>query len=146
LRNTLEIKSSETIPLEKELHYIDQFINLQQLVGKNTPVSIEKNGIFKHHKILPRILINYLENAFKYGVSNNELKPIKIKIEQIENNLHFNISNYKKKKSSSLTSTKTGNINARQQLDLFYPNNYSILISEDDLTYNCNLKIKLQPL
>jgi hypothetical protein len=144
LRGTLEIESSESIALEKELQYIDQFIQLQKLVGKHTPVVFEKYGVFKNHQILPRILINYIENAYKYGVSNDELKPIKIKIEQIENILYFYISNFKKKDNSFIQSTKTGNINTKQQLDLYYQNSYSLLINDGEFTYNCNLKIKLQ--
>jgi two-component system, LytTR family, sensor kinase len=144
LEYTLSLGSSDAISLDLEIQYLEQFIHLQQLISKKVPVQIEKSGDFITHNILPRILITYLENAYKYGITNDLNKLININIILQEKELHFKILNYKKKNNSLTVSTGTGQINARQQLDLYYPNNYTILVEENELTYLVYLTIKLK--
>ncbi len=144
LESTLSIGSSNTISLDLEIQYLEQFIYLQHLVSKKEPIRIEKKGDFKNFNILPRILITFVENAYKYGITSEKEKPLIINMELQDQDLHFKIANYKKKNTNSIISTSIGQINAKQQLDLYYQNNYSILVDENELSYQVYLKIKLK--
>jgi two-component system, LytTR family, sensor kinase len=144
LESTLLLGSTDALSLDLEILYLEQFIHLQELVSKKVPVHIYKSGDFRSYNILPRILINYLENAYKYGITNDINKQIKISLTLQENELHFKIFNYKKKNKDSTVSTGTGQTNAKQQLDLYYQNNYTILVEENEISYQVYLKIKLE--
>ncbi len=144
IKNTLTVKSSETISLAQEIIYIKQFIEMQQLVGKNILVKIEKKGDFSTLNILPRILINFIENAFKYSDDGDECKPITISFVRIKNSLNFKITNFKRQHATNLKSTKIGNTNALKQLNLYYPNQYVINIQESDSQYICDLTLQLK--
>jgi two-component system, LytTR family, sensor kinase len=144
MKYTLFTKPIEVVPLIKEVNYIEQFIKLQKLIGKEVYVNFFKTGIFSKTQILPRILINYIENAFKYGISNQIDKPIVLSLFVEQGLLIFNIRNFKTNKIATINSTRIGQYNSRQQLELFYPDRFQIDIIEDEFLYTCNLKINLK--
>ncbi len=143
MKYTLQTEAKEEVPLKKEIAYIEQFILLQKQLGKEIHVKFLKNDNVTSISILPRILINYVENAFKYGISDEADKPISIKLETMNKYLYFSISNYKKESSESLPSTKKGQYNSKQQLELFYPNKYHLEVTDTKMTYTASLKIKI---
>ncbi len=143
LSSTKDLDSAITIPLDKEINYLEQYIQLQEIVSKKNFVKIEKQGKLEDFTILPRILITFVENAYKYGISNEAERPIKIKARVENNMLNFEVSNFIKTLNKSVDSTKTGNLNAKEQLELFYPNKYSILVSQDERQYLCKVLINL---
>lgn len=70
MRYVITESGSDRVYLEKELEYISDFVELQKLrmTGK-TKVSYRSEGITAGKKIVPLLLISFVENAFKYGVS-----------------------------------------------------------------------------
>jgi two-component system, LytTR family, sensor kinase len=144
LRYTLSAKPDEIVPLQSEILYIEQFISLQKQIGKEVAVNFLIKGDYTFVYILPRVLVNFIENAFKYGISDELEKPININLEINERDLFFKISNYKKKIKEAIKSTGTGQQNSVQQLNLYYQNNYILDVTEDKNMYHCSLKIKLK--
>jgi len=61
------------IPLNKELEYIRNYLELQKArIGNTTRVEYYCAGEPDNKEIAPLILITYIENAFKYGVNPDE--------------------------------------------------------------------------
>jgi two-component system, LytTR family, sensor kinase len=141
LRYTLSHPSNSPIALSAEIDYINKYIALQRLFHSDLALHFNVNGSIKNILILPRILINFIENAFKHGELNDVDYPIDIKISIIEHELFFSIANKIRAVRNEYASTQTGFLNSQKQLDLFYQNRYELKKTEDKDNYICELKI-----
>ncbi len=144
MKYTLHTEASEQVPLDKEIAYIEQFVQLQKQIGNDAEVKINKDEDLNQIFILPRILINYVENAFKYGITDDPEKPVTINLNRKEKFLYFSITNFKKKNIVNHKSTGTGQSNSKMQLDLYYPNKYKIEVLDSAYEYTCRLQIKIE--
>lgn len=138
LRYTMNSKPDEKVSLKSEMDYIDSFIRLKQLLSKGIYVELSTEGNLQNHTVLPRLLITFVENAFKHGKTHEELAPILISLYANPEQLIFEVKN-KKNKSKIPLSTGIGQNNVKNQLELFYKNKYNLEISEDDDNYACKL-------
>jgi len=138
-------ESSETlVPLDREINYINQYIELQQLrLTKKVNVQFEVKGNTESYLISPLLFITFVENAFQYGVSTDIESPILILLEVVENNLHFNVIN-SVVRASKHESTGIGIENSRRKLELLYPNAYSLTITNQNAIFTVDLNINLK--
>lgn len=135
-----------TIPLQKELEYIENYIELQRSrLGNTANIQFEYNGQLNGKEIAPLILITYIENAFKFGVNPDEDDcVVDVKIQVIEAKLKLSVFNKKAHISESHYSTGIGAKNTKGRLKLLYPGKHQLDIQEDDTTYTVHLIIDLQ--
>ena len=81
MRYVTEDSDSATVPLQKELDYLENYISLQELRSNDKlKVIFEITGDVGDNIIAPMLLINFIENAFKYGSSNHQHSEIDIRI------------------------------------------------------------------
>lgn len=133
------------VPIQKEIELLDNYLALEKVrYGKRVAILFDKN-INKNIKIAPLILLTFLENAFKHGVSQ-ELKEarISIKIAEIDNNICFSMEN--SISETKVTSTKPciGITNVKKQLELLYPREYSLDLIEDKNSFKVRLKLPVK--
>lgn len=143
MRYVLYDTGTEKISLKKDLEYVSNYIDLQKLrLSKNVTVKYDVKGHTDHLLIAPLLLITYIENAFKHGVSYTIPSEIRIGIEVIGNTLLFTVSN-------AITAARqtgregVGLINARRRLDVLYPGRYMLDVVDNQSLYIVNLKIEL---
>lgn len=140
----LDSNPNELVLLKKEVEHITNYINLQKILYKDTHVNFEVNGQVMNSQIVPRILINFIENAFKHGDSQSPEYPINIKLNSENDLIELVVSNKKKKKhveASVKESTGIGNLNVFKQLQLLYKDNYKYCFKEDLDFYSCSLQV-----
>lgn len=118
--------SSESIRLEDEIHFVNKFLALQELQLPptfNLYKSIEIDSIMvENFRIIPMLLIDFIENAFKYTDLNNSKSYIKIKLRiNDDSNLIYEVSNTPCK-SESECKGGFGVDNLRKRLALAYQN------------------------
>lgn len=135
------------VTVNQEISFLKDFIELEKIRNtKEVNVSMEVLGELEG-KIAPLILIIFIENAFKYGVGDDNLENfIKIKIELIGQILHFNSINTKNSKSirNNMTLRGVGLLNAKKRLSMLYPQRHTLIIREDLTLYSVNLTIILK--
>jgi two-component system LytT family sensor kinase len=133
------------VPIEKEIGYIENFIELHRLrLAKNNQINVHISGNQEGLQISPFILIPFVENAFKHGTSAIEPMIIDITIALTNNELHFSIKNDKLNiNQQSYDSTGVGNENTMKRLELIYKKNYTLQITETDKTFEVELNIVL---
>jgi hypothetical protein len=143
MRYVLTEARQDTVPLEKEMQFINDYIELQKIRNTDkTSVGFTVVGDISGKKISPLILLPFTENAFKYGVSTRELSPINILIESHKNHIHFKIKNNKHNNGkNSLVNTGIGINNTRRRLELLYPGKYDLNIEDEPQTYTIHLNI-----
>ncbi|MDD4972246.1 MAG: histidine kinase, partial [Paludibacter sp.] len=86
LSNLMRKITSDTgvdyVPFEEEEQFIRDYIELQALrLTDKTAIKYEVEGNYQSLMIAPRILIPFIDNAFKYGVSNHYESEIKIRFD-----------------------------------------------------------------
>jgi sensor histidine kinase YesM len=134
---------NEMVPLEKELTCIEEFIKLQKLRLSTDTVRLkfEINGSRLNKKIAPLLLMTFIENAFKYGVSNERASPIDISIDIHDDRLEFYSKNLMHQHNKSLEHMGLGILNAKKRLDHLYSGKYSLTIDRNNELYEVKLNL-----
>jgi hypothetical protein len=140
LRYSLIVKPEEMVSLSREIQYINDFIELQKLLTNKICVELICEGETDSKVILSRILITFVENAFKHGQINNDIAPIRIRVACEYDAISLNVSN-KINSKHRISSTGVGQENVKKSLEMFYAGRYLLTIDDDKETYVCNLKI-----
>lgn len=143
MRYVLYDSAAEKIPLIQDLEYISNYIDLQQLrLSKNITIHYDVSGPVNGLSIAPLLLITFIENAFKHGISYTAPSEIKIAIAVTGNDLSLTVGNAITQ-SSRESAGGVGLINARRRLDVIYPGRHLLDVIENDHLYIVNLKIEL---
>lgn len=144
LRYMLYECNDDLVPLEKEIAYINNYIELQQLKTEQpqnitTDLRIENSDAM----IPPLLLIPFIENSFKHSrIVDTENEWVKIRLSSTEKNIHFEISN--SIPAIPIPKDKTSGIgleNVKRRLELLYPGSYSLNISESETEFKVELSI-----
>jgi len=131
------------VGLDKELQYLHSYIDLQKIrLGNKAFIDFKVVGKVENQQIVPLLLIAFIENAFKHGVANNPLTPIRLLIDVNEGHLHFHIQN-KKHTNNRDASGGIGLNNVRRRLNLLYPGKYNLDIQDEADTYTVELSLVL---
>jgi sensor histidine kinase YesM len=144
MRYMLYESNEDMVDLSKEIRYLENYIELQRLRFKNQAyVSLYINGEAQNQKIMPLVLISFVENAFKHGVATDENHPIEISISIQPDTLKFKVSN-KVNKLNKDEAGGIGLINVKTRLDLFYKDHYNLEIDSRPDFYTSELLLELR--
>ncbi len=142
LRYSLSETSTEKVPIENEIHYLKNYIALQKIrITETTSVNFTVKGLIVSQQIPPLLFINFIENAFKYGVSNEVQTEIQIHLVVEENAISIYIKNDKVNQHAVSWSHETGLKNVKRRLELIFGNNYKLKIENTEKTFEVNLTI-----
>ena len=144
MRFVLYEENKQDVPLSHELEFIRHYITLMQLRYTDAVrVDAEIPENVPNCRIPPMILITFIENAFKHGISYRHNSFICVKIKIFENKLHFICSN-SKVVTSNEEKTGLGLVNVRKRLDLLYGSKYNLTIIDNEDVYFVELVIPLK--
>ena len=130
------------VPLEKEITHIRNFIEINQLrFDGRLQVDFEVLGEVGSLKIMPLILITFVENAFKYGELMDAQNPLKIRLELKENHLFFSTYN-RTRRGPKEQSEGIGMANTQKRLALGYPDQHRLVIKNEPDFYEVELEIE----
>jgi hypothetical protein len=134
------------VPLEKELDYISDYIELQKIrLGDTVHLDYSVSGDPARKQVAPLILISFIENAFKHGVNPEENSSIDIEIIIGGNMLQMSVLNNKVNTvNGNASGNNVGLENTTNRLKLLYPSKHELVIKEDEKEYSVLLKINLQ--
>lgn len=131
MRYVTEKAKEDFVPIEKEIAFINDFIALQELrLSRNSALTYEVTGVYENVKIAPLILIAFIENVFKHGISTNIPTKSSIAIHISELSITLRTQNTVIKKNENRNGI--GLINVKQRLDVLYPDHYKLKMNEDD--------------
>lgn len=146
MRYMLYENDEEKVPLEKEIEYLQSYIDLQkQRFGKSITVTTSIGTIDKHYYIEPMLLIPFVENAFKHGTGLVQDAQICIRLEAINEILHFLVTNRYNVESAE-EKDKTSGIglnNVYRRLNLLYKNHHTLDIKKKDGVFTVSLQLNL---
>jgi two-component system, LytTR family, sensor kinase len=148
MRYMLYESDDTRVLLTKEIEYLKNYIDLQRIrfgndIRVQTQISLPKH----HYLIEPMLLIPFVENAFKHGVSLVDTPFIEITIEvDYEGWLLMTVVN---KINPQLTEKKDadsgiGLRNVQRRLQLLYPSEHQLSVNQTETLYQITLQIKLR--
>jgi len=149
MRFMLHENNQETIPVEREKEYLVNYVDLQMLRIKdheNIDISFNRSESTCGGMIAPMLLVPFVENAFKHGISFQKKSWIKISLRCLDGSVHLDVNNSIHRKDQDDPEYKASGIgleNVRQRLKLLYPKEHELIIRENDLEFFVHLSIKL---
>lgn len=148
MRYVLYESNEDKVCLEKEIEYIDNTINLQ--LQRLSPelaaqVNYKLSGEWQNKEIAPLILIPFIENVFKHGIFLSQKSEIFIAISLKSKSLILETENMKFNPLTQVNpvSSGIGLKNAKERLQLLYPNRHKLQIDETDSRFRVKLKIEI---
>ena len=148
LRYQLYECNDDKIPLQKELHYLQSYINLSALSKNRLEVNFEADNQINGQMIAPIVLIPLVENAFKH-VSNHRDKPnwIDIRLQLEPGNLSCRIANSKMPGEEQTEPKPPGGgiglDNVRRRLALIYPGQHQLDLRETNDSFSVSLTLPI---
>jgi two-component system, LytTR family, sensor histidine kinase AlgZ len=133
------------VPLSKEIDYMKNYISLEKLrLNNQVPIDFDIAGNTEGVQIVPLVLITFLENAFKHGVTNNATDAwIKVKLLIEGKTCFYSVENSKltKQESDNIVKSGIGLQNVQRRLDLSYPKQYELTVKDTEKSYGVRLRL-----
>jgi len=149
MRFMLQENLQDKISLTRDVDYLNNYIALQKLrTSRSASISIETqieeqiNG----QQIAPMLLIPFVENAFKHGVSLQHPSHIKVTLQTKENTLYFDVNNsihIKPDNDPEKLKSGIGLHNVKQRLALLYPRRHELIVRESANEFFIHLTLQL---
>lgn len=138
--------NKETVPVFEELQFIEEYLNLQKMRIQQGNDVIIHSSIFwdkEQANIAPMLLLPYIENAFKYGISYEYFSEINIYLNIVNKNIECSITNTDHSSLKKHFSPGLGLSVAEKRLQLQYEGKYTLETKKEDGVYVVNLRIDL---
>lgn len=146
IRYTVYDTLEETVDLEKEIDYLESYIDLQrQRFGSNVAFHVTLTRPQQNLHIEPMLLIPFVENAIKHGTGFIENAEINITLQATGNTLFFLVRNrYNAQENDVKDKTSgIGLANVKRRLNLLYPNSHQLQIDKTDGVFTVKLELIL---
>jgi two-component system LytT family sensor kinase len=146
LRYQLYEMNGARIPIEKEVSFLKDYLDLQRLrIDEKYDVQFNLDVSVYGLQIEPLLLIPLMENAFKH-VSHHTVQQnfVHVSIGRDNGSLCFKVENSRDDKLSSNTgSGGIGLQNVKRRLELLYPGKHELKVLETPDSFSVDLKIQL---
>jgi len=149
MRFMLSENNHDRIALDKEIEYLENYLYIQRLrVDETQGVDIRVNltVAMSQAYIAPMMLIPFVENAFKHGISHRSPSWIYITLTVDNGKLEFYVANSRHQKVVNDPEEFKGGIgmpNIRKRLELIYQHRYTLDIKETNDEYTAKLTLQL---
>jgi two-component system, LytTR family, sensor kinase len=145
MRYILTETDNQLVPLANEMEFLQNYINLQSVrLTDEVTMDVNMDADAADREVAPLLLIAFVENAFKYGVSTIEPSFIKIRLQTAGNRIIFFVQNHiVHAAKQSTVNTGIGIANVKRRLELLYPGKHSLTITDNNDIYTVKLEIDL---
>ena len=144
MRYVLYEGNKQHVPLSREFDFIRHYVTLMQLrYTDKVKITLDLPQLVPEGQIPPLILITFIENAFKHGVSYQRESFISVRAAVDKGRLLFACRNSKAEKPNP-EKGGVGLQNVRQRLNLLYDTGYTLKIQDDTDIYSVDLTLPLK--
>lgn len=129
--------------LEKEILQIDNLIQINQLRFEEAlAIEFRIMGSIRSARIVPLLLLPFVENIFKHGDLKDSKRPARISISVHHGQLKFSTVNVKSKIKFGVSS-RIGIENVKRRLRSYYEGRHQLAIEEDESNFCVDLELSL---
>jgi sensor histidine kinase YesM len=136
----------ETVRLSDEIRHINNYLELQKIrCGDRLNLLINMDAGTDDYEIAPMLLLPFVENSFKHGVSvTSDQSYVSVNLIVDKELLHFKITNSIPVKRPGQSGHGVGMANVSKRLNLLYGDRYSMDVQQIDREYRVKLSIPLE--
>ena len=145
LRYQLYEMNDDKIPIEKEILYLNDYMDLQQL-RKDEKYTVQFNcaPAVNGFSIEPLLLVPFVENAFKHiSHFNTAVNFVKVDMSLVKGIFIFLVANSKEDLPPTGKREGIGLQNVKRRLELLYPGRYELKIENNPTTFIIQLNLQL---
>jgi len=134
------------VPLTDEIKHIHNYLDVQKIrFGDRLNLSINIDAGLDHYEIAPMLLLPFVENSFKHGVSvTSGHSYVSMRLSVNSNLLHFEIDNSIPTYLPEKSNHGVGLANVSKRLELLYGKHYSLDVQQFENEYRVKLSIPLE--
>ncbi len=147
LRYQLYECNGETIPIEKELNFLQDYVDMQKLrLNANTNVQFNYSSDVKNFSIQPLLLMCFVENSFKHlsHYTHGKQNQITIDVTKQNGQMQFLVYNTVDEEKPVVKGHEgIGLINVKKRLALLYPGEHELSITQQDNSFKVDLKLAI---
>ena len=136
--------NTDKVPLQKEIDYLESFIDLQRLRYRNTDfILYTRSGNSEGLMIAPMLFVPFVENAFKHGTRRNLVPGISINLAVTPGKVRLEVWNYFEgnMNGNNHIGPGIGLANVEKRLHLLYPDKHKLEILKQDDRFSISLEI-----
>lgn len=150
LRYSLYETKEMLVPLEKEIHYLENYMSLEKIrLEDSMDIQFNTSGELSSIKIAPMLFIVFVENAFKHlGVVEHTKSRVVVSIKAENDQLTFTCENTMDPLEKAFENLEEGKSgiglqNVKKRLELIYPEKHVLRFRESDTSYNVTLILNM---
>ncbi|SDG15467.1 sensor histidine kinase [Chitinophaga filiformis] len=143
LRYQLYDSSREKVLLTSEIHFLEDFLNLEKVRRDNFNFLISKEGELSGVQVPPLLFISFVENAVKHNNDAAKLSYLNLYFDVCDDELFFKCVNSKPALKAVSKSGGLGLANIKRRLELLFPSSHDLIIEDNLETYCVTLTLKL---
>lgn len=148
MRYMIHESRADRVDLEKEIDQIKRLIKLQKLrfaADDKIAIDFSVEGDPKSVQLPPMLLIPFVENSFKHGISLDKPSFIKIALSAQKGHLRFSVKNSVHGQPSKPAELNAGQglRNVRRRLELLFPKSHELNIEVSENGFDVDLAITL---
>ncbi|WP_337638748.1 sensor histidine kinase [Prevotella sp.] len=145
MRYVLYEGNNRLTPLSREVQFLRNYVQLMSMrYTGNVSISLDVPEVLPDSMLPPLLLVIFVENAFKHGISYRTKSFVEISLQPHGDRLLFSCRNSRPEiKHDENMKGGVGLSNVRRRLDLLFPGNYTLDIKEQEDTYTVHLDIPL---
>lgn len=145
MRYVLYEGNNKLTSLSREVQFLRNYVRLMSMrYSDNVRISLDVPEILPDSMLPPLLLVIFVENAFKHGISYRTKSFVEISLQPHGDRLLFSCRNSRPEiKHDENMKGGVGLSNVRRRLDLLFPGNYTLDIKEQEDTYTVHLDIPL---
>jgi len=147
MRYLLDSTKKRKVLVKHEFEFLQNYIDLETIrLGKKADVKCTFKGDLSGKILSPLLLIPFIENCFKHGISvNSKENEINISVELKENSILLQTKNNiaPQRINPSTKKSGTGIENVKKRLELLYPGKHDLEITVSEKEFTVKLTIEI---
>ncbi len=152
MRHIVEETKRDRTPIAKEIRFLEDTIDLHRMrLPQQDNIQIRAVMTWdeaptpdgRPTEIAPLMLVSFIENAFKYGISLSAPCSVDIRLIVERGELLFTCRNIIMPHNHLNASTGTGIENIRQRLRLLYPDRHTLIVNDENGVFSVMLNMTL---
>ncbi|MCW4467621.1 histidine kinase [Flavobacterium sp. MFBS3-15] len=143
LRYQLYDSARDKVLLTSDIHFLEDFLNLEKVRRDNFDFMISKEGNLSGVQVPPLLFISFVENAVKHNNDSAKSSYVNLFFKVRDNEVFFKCVNSKPVLKAVSKSGGLGLANIRRRLELLFPSAHLLHIEDNPETYSVSLTLKL---
>ena len=146
LRYQINDSSKERVALSSDIHFLNDFLNLEKIRRDKFQYTISKEGDIDNVSLPPLLFIPFVENAVKHNPDSEHASYVSLSFKVWKNEVAFQCVNSKPTQQAEDSKPQVGGLglkNIMRRLELLYPGKHTLKTEETEISYKVNLYLTL---